>query len=128
METQKKNPIKKLLIIEDDLSIRELLEELFTSEGYEVIIADHGLHAIDLLADFKPCAILLDLSMAVMDGETFLKEYARKHPMHAEVPVFLMTAAVPSDIPHHRADRILRKPLHIDHLLTTVAKAVATQS
>lgn len=115
---------KTLVIVEDDVSIRELLEELFLSEGYHVVLFENGLQAIEQLksCDYTPSVILLDLSMAVMDGKTFLKEFPVQCPQHSHVPVLLMTAAGVAEIPNHPQAQVLRKPLDIDRLLNTVER------
>jgi two-component system chemotaxis response regulator CheY len=115
---------KTLLVVEDDASIRELLEELFLSEGYDVLLAENGEHALRRLSEEKirPHVILLDLSMAVMDGRTFLKQLPVRCPECASIPVLLMTAAGVAEIPAHPTSQILRKPLDIDKLLNTVAQ------
>ncbi|MGZ3669494.1 MAG: response regulator transcription factor, partial [Bdellovibrionota bacterium] len=62
---------KQILVIEDDDSIRDALEELFSSEGYSVAVADNGSSGLTALAASKPCLVLLDLMMPVMDGRGF---------------------------------------------------------
>ena len=115
---------KKLLVVEDDVSIRELLEELFLSEDYEVHVAKHGADALDQLKAgvVKPDVIILDLSMAVMDGKTFLKEFPQQCPDLTSIPVLIMTAAGASEIPQHPTSQILKKPIDIDRLLETVGR------
>lgn len=114
--------MKKILIIEDDASIRESLLELFESEGYDIIQAEHGERGLQVLADKTQVnLILLDLSMPVMDGKTFLKEIRSRFPELNSLPVIIMTAAGVGEIPkEHDRKMVLRKPLDIDELLTKV--------
>lgn len=114
--------MKKIMIIEDDISIRDSLSELLTEEGFSVFIAEHGQHALDLLSqDIQPNLILLDLSMPVMDGKTFLKEVSNQFPSTNGLPIIIMTAAGHGDIPRdYDKSRILRKPLDIDILMSKI--------
>lgn len=60
-----------ILIIDDNLHARKLLEHLFKKD-YSVIQAENGLEALEILAQFKPRVILMDLMMPVMDGHQLL--------------------------------------------------------
>lgn len=111
-----------VLVVEDDEDIRALVVEVLTSEGYAVYAAGHGADALaQLRAGCKPCLILLDLTMPVMDGWTFCKE-REKDPSFAEIPVVVVSALARTD-PRNvgmRAVDHLVKPLNIDKLLATV--------
>lgn len=112
------------MVIEDDASIRESLNELLESENYKVIQAEHGQKALKLLnGTSKPDLILLDLSMPIMDGKTFLIEIARLFPAFSGLPIIIMTAAGLRDIPSdHSKELVLRKPLDINQLLERIEK------
>ncbi len=120
--------MKTIMVIEDDSAIRESLQELLESEGYRVILAEHGQAALGHLEkDHKLDVILLDLSMPVMDGKTFLKEICRLFPALATIPIIIMTAAGPGEIPRdHSKDKILRKPLDVDELFAKIEMVTAT--
>src|SRR5687768_15357853 len=96
--TQREGPI---LIVDDDLDIRETLTEILEDRGFDVITAANGLEALNLIrsAEAAPSVILLDLMMPVMDGYGFLEEY-RRAPALASIPVVVVTAG-------HRVDRSL---------------------
>lgn len=115
---EKKCPV---LVVEDDYAIREATIDLLTFEGYEAIGAGNGKEAMDKLhelGDSKPCLILLDLMMPVMDGWDFLA--AQRCSAHAaDIPVCVVTAVTdPQRAPDvkHR----LGKPLDVDALLNVV--------
>lgn len=78
---------KKLLLVDDDIEITELLKELLELEGFSVIIANNGIEA---LAKFDNTIdlILLDIMMPGIDGLNVLKELRQKHT----VPIILLTA------------------------------------
>lgn len=88
---------KKILIIDDDESIRESLTDVLSMEGYEVVLAEHGLEALNLLEDSRseqlPGMIILDMMMPVMDGITFLKNFgASMFEKCGKIPVIVASA------------------------------------
>jgi two-component system, chemotaxis family, chemotaxis protein CheY len=108
---------RRLLVIDDDQTIREMLEMMLDSEGYDVVTAPHGAAAMALLDQFRPDVILLDMKMPVMDGWTFLKQY-RQRP-GAKVPIVVLTAAQDDSrrAAEVGADAYLAKPFVIDDLV-----------
>jgi CheY-like chemotaxis protein len=115
---------KTILVVEDDLAIRETVVELLKEEGYpKVVAARHGKEALAWLEAQTelPGLILLDLMMPVMDGESFM-EALQHHPRAAlhDVPVAILTASRQrSNIPG--ATTWLDKPIDIERLLALVA-------
>lgn len=70
--------MKKILIIEDELPLREAFAFLLQSEGYEVEVAENGKIGLEKLKSFHPDIILLDLLMPVMNGIEFLKAQSKQ--------------------------------------------------
>ncbi|HEY8278703.1 MAG TPA: response regulator [Bdellovibrionota bacterium] len=109
---------KQILVIEDDDSIREALEELFVSEGYSVAMAENGSTGLETLAKVKPCLVLLDLMMPVMDGRGFLRAMAQaENRSVAKTPVVLITAAGEKGAAGCQVSEVLTKPIDIAKLL-----------
>ena len=69
-----------------------MVKYALVDEGYEVLTADNGGDALDLLSARTPHLILLDMRMPVMDGWTFASAYRQRPPPH--VPIVVMTAAI----------------------------------
>ena len=116
---------KRVLIIEDDQAIRDSLCELLESEGFVVSLAEHGLHGLETLEGLSvlPHVILLDLSMPVMDGHTFLERIQTTHSQFSKITILVMTAAGVGSFPkNHDPVKILRKPVDVDRLLDTIEK------
>ena len=91
-------PAHYVLVVDDDRDIRESLAELLVEDGHQVRVAANGQEALDLLrASERPCLILLDVMMPVMDGRRFLEEKGRDTAL-VEIPVCLVTAgaSIPS--------------------------------
>jgi len=82
-----------VLIVDDDYHFREALSDLIRDDGFDVVSADNGRHALDLLgAGLRPLAIFLDLMMPVMDGASFRAEQL-KSPAIAAIPVAVLSAS-----------------------------------
>jgi len=106
----------KVLIIDDDRDIREVLGEVLAEEGFVVEAAWNGAEAMKRLrAGFRPDIIILDLMMPVMDGLTFRAEQ-KQIPELADIPVIGVTAAPSFDTDFET----LRKPLKLETLLKRI--------
>src|SRR3954463_5759528 len=82
-----------ILIIDDDPPILSGLSEFLQAEGYNVVVAGHGRAALDQLRrGLRPCVIVLDLMMPVMDGWDFRREQLKDAELR-EIPVIVITAA-----------------------------------
>jgi CheY-like chemotaxis protein len=81
-----------VLIAEDNAVNRELLRELLEGRGYVVNEATNGLEALEMMAESKPDALLLDLNMPILDGFSTLKEI-RQDPRLTSLPVMAVTAS-----------------------------------
>ena len=64
---------KTILVVDDEHPIREMLRNVLEVEGYSVVTAQDGCEGMEALREHRPCLILLDLVMPLMDGEAFVK-------------------------------------------------------
>src|SRR5579864_3307066 len=104
-----------ILVVEDDLDIREGIQEILEDEGYEVFTAGNGQEALDLLRTIPtPGLILLDLMMPVMDGHQFL-ELFREQAAYALVPVVVVSAGITVE---PRIAGFIKKPFDTAALLS----------
>ncbi|MCW5851984.1 MAG: response regulator [Anaerolineae bacterium] len=111
-----------VFIVDDDFSIRDVFREILEDEGYSVASAANGRVALDKLRrGTRPCVILLDLMMPVMDGWQFRVEQ-QKDPALAEIPVVVVSAdtQVRQKAASLQAAGYLQKPTEMDVLLATV--------
>jgi CheY-like chemotaxis protein len=115
------------MIVEDDRDTREMLGRFLELEGFDVQSAANGDLALQALqGDHKPCVILLDLMMPVMNGWQF-REAQQQDPGLASIPVVVITAAGPrQEIPPISADGWLSKPVDFDRLLATIVPLCRT--
>lgn len=79
---------KKILIVEDEANIRELLRLYLEREGYTVLEAENGVEGIKKWKSDKPDMLLLDVMMPVMDGWTVCREIRAE----SDVPIIMLTA------------------------------------
>ncbi len=115
-------PTNTVLVDDDDPDIREAVQDILSFEGYDVVQADNGREALDLLSQgqpLRPCIILLDLMMPVMDGEELVGKL-QQDPALARLPVILVTASGRATF--HGVKAIIKKPFELDELLTAVAQ------
>jgi two-component system, chemotaxis family, chemotaxis protein CheY len=82
-----------ILVIEDNADLRESISEILALNGFLASGVENGKAALDMLEESQtpPALILLDLTMPVMDGVTFL-EHFKQTPRFRKIPVLLMTA------------------------------------
>ena len=80
----------KILVIDDEQSIRNLLDTLLRRKGYDVVLADSGRKGIELFRREHPDVIVLDLKMPEMDGLTVLRQIRTLDP---KKPVIILTGA-----------------------------------
>ncbi len=109
-----------ILLVDDDLDIRESFADFLREEGYQVFEAEDGAQALKRMeaTGEDPCLVLLDLMMPVMNGREFL-EHLRVQQKLESVPVVVLTAAGPG-APVVGARRVLRKPIALGALLDAV--------
>jgi CheY-like chemotaxis protein len=119
----KANDLKKILIIDDDVHLREALADLLQSRGYRVSSADDGAKALLRLRDSDPPGlILLDLMMPVIDGHEFLA-HRDVDPVLADIPVVVISAGRhPRRSVAPSAADVLYKPFEADEFIRIVQR------
>lgn len=118
--------MRRILVVEDDPAIRELVADLLELFAYAAETAENGAVALERMAQGLPDAVLLDMMMPVMDGLAFIAA-CRGNPRWSVVPIVLMTAAVDAVVPRELAvQAILTKPFDSDDLLDVVQRLTET--
>ena len=79
----------KILIVDDEVGIRDLLSEILQDEGYSVTLAENAEEARQLRNQTRPTMVLLDIWMPDCDGITLLKEWAKSGQLN--MPVVMMS-------------------------------------
>jgi DNA-binding NtrC family response regulator len=118
------NP-KRILIVDDELLIRDLLYDFFLERGWGVSVADGGQAAIDYLKNQEFDVVLTDLKMPDMDGMDLTGRIKNLYP---SVPVIIMTGYPSLDSAlealRHKVDDYIIKPFNINQLFKTIQKTV----
>jgi len=118
--------MRQILVVDDEIGIRELLSEILSDEGYDVKLAENAGAARTFRSQSRPDLVLLDIWMPDTDGITLLKEWASTGQL--TMPVVMMSGHGTIDTAVE-ATRIgaydfLEKPIALQKLLTTVGRAM----
>ena len=121
--------VPRILVVDDDESIRTVVNMLLEEEGYEVDQAANGLEALDVLQRQPPDGIVLDLMMPVMDGTRFL-EHCREIPNCESIPVIVISATqgILDMAGKDHVKACLAKPFDLDALTALVDQFVSPDS
>lgn len=109
-----------VLVVDDDPSIRRLVRLILVDAGFDVFLAADGLEALGMMERVRPCVVVLDMKMPVMDGETFMKELGQEHRPH----VLLLSGEITVDKVKAEvgADASLSKPFMPEDLVDKVTE------
>ncbi|AXS78585.1 sigma-54 dependent transcriptional regulator [Dechloromonas sp. HYN0024] len=115
-----------ILVVDDEVGIRELLSEILIDEGYDVRVAENATAARLIRNELRPDLVLLDIWMPDTDGITLLKEWHAAG--HLNMPVVMMsghgTIDTAVEATRFGAFDFLEKPIALQKLLSTVQKAL----
>jgi CheY-like chemotaxis protein len=113
-----------ILVVEDDDDIRNAIVDLLETEGYSTQSAVNGKDALDKLSVIpKPCLVLLDMMMPIMNGREFL-DTVMKDSHLAPIPV-LIVSAVADKTNTEGSVGFLKKPIDIEVVLNVVSQYCA---
>jgi DNA-binding NtrC family response regulator len=115
-----------ILVVDDEMGIRELLHEILTEEGHTVYPAESATQARAVREQMEPDLVLLDIWMPDTDGITLLKEWARDNLLTMPVAMMSGHATIDTAVEATRigALNFLEKPIALQKLLKTVSKAL----
>lgn len=106
-----------ILVIDDDVHIRESLHFALEIEGYEILLAANGQEGLDFLQKITPDIILLDLMMPVVNGWQFI-ELLGQHKTLPRIPIIVLSAFTQKAIPE--TDAFITKPFELTHLFQVI--------
>ena len=120
---------KRLLIVDDDPDIRQVLQDRLESLGYTVETAGNALEAMLAMGKMLPTGILLDFMLPAINGLQVLHEIRRLYPM---LPVVIITANKDEDFAARAmaagADEVLFKPVENEHFTQVVRRCFGAAS
>src|SRR6266542_4095763 len=119
----------KVLVVDDSLSVRQVIERALGSKQIEVLSAASGKEAIEQIGREQPDLVVCDVIMPDMDGYQIC-EYVKTHPGLPRTPVLLISGIVNSAVLQRaaavRADEVMRKPFTADELLRKVGSLLTS--
>jgi DNA-binding response OmpR family regulator len=116
---------QRILIVDDEFGLAEVVAEMLTERGYQVVLAINGQLALALVAEQAPDLVLLDCMMPILDGSGVVRAL-RADPATARLPVILMTA-LPHVVPPEtlaEACALLRKPFSPAELFAAIERCL----
>lgn len=112
----------RVLVVEDDAAIREVLQVALGDEGFAVVTAGDGAEALARVAASSPHVIVLDVRMPVMDGPTFMRRYRQRPPPHAPIVAIAASQQGLKEAEDVGVAAALAKPFDLDDLVATVRR------
>ena len=116
----------QILVVDDEVGIRELLSEILSDEGHQVLLAESAAAARNLRERQRPDLVLLDIWMPDTDGITLLKEWSANGRL--SMPVIMMSGhgTIETAVEATRIGALdfLEKPIALQRLLTTVRRGL----
>lgn len=116
------NPVSsRILIVEDQADVAQLIEVVLVGEGHTVAVARDGAQGLMMARDWKPDLILMDIMLPGVDGGTLIARL-RREAETAELPIIAMSASrtLRERTAELEADALLSKPFDVDALLVQV--------
>ncbi len=109
---------RSILIVEDDPDIRAITKMYLGMEGFQTLTAENGKEALAILEkEQRPCLILLDLMMPVMDGWAFAEAISKNENLN-QIPIVVATAFAEEAHTVVNAQKVLKKPVSFEQLKT----------
>lgn len=114
-----------ILVVDDELLIRDLLYDFFSGQGWNISVAENGEKALEIMKSKQVDLVLTDLKMPEMDGLQLTDELKRNHP---NIPVVVMTGYPSVDTAvtalRQRVHDYVVKPFNINQLFKTIDSAL----
>ena len=116
----------QILVVDDEVGIRELLSEILADEGHQVLLAESAGEARRLREDHRPDLVLLDIWMPDTDGISLLKEWAASGQLGMPVVMMSGHGTIETAVEATRIGALdyLEKPIALQRLLSTVKRAL----
>src|SRR5262249_34618050 len=113
---------RRVLVVDDDRDLREVLVLVLEEAGYVVDAAENGEHALEAFKCQRPDLILLDMKMPVMDGWAFARELLIRFPDHPPIVVITASERAPANAAEIGAVGWLGKPFNLKDVLDAVPR------
>jgi len=117
----------RILVIDDERAVRDLISDALSIEGHEVFTAENGKEGLDLIGQYRFDLIFCDLRMPEMDGQALYEEIQRDHPQVLKRIVFVTAQAHSTDYGlflRTTGIPVIEKPFTLSQLRQAVGKVV----
>lgn len=117
----------RILVIDDERAVRDLISDALSIEGHEVFTAENGKEGLDLIGQYRFDLIFCDLRMPEMDGQALYEEVQRDHPQVLKRIVFVTAQAHSTDYGlflRTTGIQVIEKPFTLSQLRQAVGKVV----
>jgi CheY-like chemotaxis protein len=120
---------KRILVVDDEIPIAELLAQALADEGYETHKVVQSLRVYDAVRQYQPDLILLDLMMPYLSGQDELKLISMDPESHRQIPVIVVTAMVDAKreeatLREFGVTEIVLKPFDLNALVRLVKRTI----
>jgi DNA-binding response OmpR family regulator len=111
--------MKKVLVVDDDQNILHVVRHILMSYGFEVLTHATGINVLEVILDYEPDLILLDIRLPGKSGTEICKELKK---LHCNIPIILFSAHTQQEnfLDIFGADAFMRKPFDVKDLINTV--------
>ncbi len=116
----------RVLVVDDDEAMCELLRQALSDQGYAVATVPHGAAALELVKHHQPAVILVDLRMPIMDGWAFVEQYRRMADPPASIVLLSAVKDLEATAKRLGAEAYVRKPFQIEELAAAVQRCLAS--
>ena len=125
---KKEAKVTTVMVVDDSVTVRKVTTRFLEREGFEVITAKDGVHALEVLQDFIPDVMLLDIEMPRMDGFEVAKN-VRTTSRWNHIPIIMITSRTGDKHREHAlnlgVNKYLGKPYQEDVLLESINELLA---
>lgn len=116
----------KILVVDDDENIREVLSDLLLLEGHQVLLAEEGGQALRIFEENQPDIIITDLGMPGISGWEVAKRMKKKDPSKKVIVISGWGASLQKDqLEENCVDQILSKPFHLEQVKKVIAEVMS---
>lgn len=114
----------RVLVVDDDDAMCELLRQVLTDQGFAVATVPHGAAALELVKHHQPAVMLVDLRMPIMDGWAFVEQYRRVAQPAASIVLLSAVKDLEATAKRLGAEAYIKKPFEIADLTAAVRRCI----
>jgi CheY-like chemotaxis protein len=114
----------RILVVDDDEAMCELLRQALTDQGYAVATVPHGAAALELVKHHQPAVMLVDLRMPIMDGWAFVEQYRRNADPPASIVLLSGIKDLEATAKRLGAEGFVSKPFQLEELTAVVQRCL----